>query len=322
MTSFNNALISAIQEQIPKKREQQCFLKDIIPLGKETIYRRLRGEIPFTFSEACIIARKLGISLDSLANVEMQTNPKFELEISVATPSDYIAAKLEQFAESYSSVLIEPNLVVQSIFSCIPYPMFFPFKNLFNFKMFKFLYQLDNKNIPEYFSEFSLHPDLEKKRLHMVELNRGTPKDTIIVDRKMFVSLMEEIKFFHSINVVSDEDKKILRTEMLELLDYFEHQASFGIRRDSGTQSLVYLSNIHIDHCYTYVKADNYECAYMDGIYALDTISTTDPRICKIHLDWIESLKRFSTLISVSGEIERRAFFSEQKRLTEEILNV
>ena len=33
---------------------------DTLYIGKEDVYRRLRGEVPFTLQEAALVSRKLG----------------------------------------------------------------------------------------------------------------------------------------------------------------------------------------------------------------------------------------------------------------------
>ena len=54
---------------------------DILYIGKEAIYRRLRGEVPFTLAEAAIISRKLGIALDKMIGVSFQDNAVFDMNI-------------------------------------------------------------------------------------------------------------------------------------------------------------------------------------------------------------------------------------------------
>ena len=50
-------------------------------MGKEAIYRRLRGEVPFTFQEAAIISKELGISLDRIAGVSFSNNAMFDINV-------------------------------------------------------------------------------------------------------------------------------------------------------------------------------------------------------------------------------------------------
>ena len=61
-----NELISTMREVTPKEGNLANVLMDILCMSKEAIYRRLRGEVAFTFSEVAIIAGELGISLDKI----------------------------------------------------------------------------------------------------------------------------------------------------------------------------------------------------------------------------------------------------------------
>ena len=63
---LNTSLIEAVKEKLPLKENLANLLIDTLYIGKEAIYRRLRGEVPFTLEEAALISRKLGVSLDNV----------------------------------------------------------------------------------------------------------------------------------------------------------------------------------------------------------------------------------------------------------------
>ena len=62
--------IEALKEKLPPKTNLANLLMDTLYIGREAIYRRLRGEVPFTLEEAALISRKLGVSLDKLYHTE------------------------------------------------------------------------------------------------------------------------------------------------------------------------------------------------------------------------------------------------------------
>ena len=66
---LNTSLIEAVKEKLPLKENLANLLIDTLYIGKEAIYRRLRGEVPFTLEEAALISRKLGVSLDNVIAV-------------------------------------------------------------------------------------------------------------------------------------------------------------------------------------------------------------------------------------------------------------
>lgn len=55
----NTNLIEAMKEKLPLKGKLADMLMDTY-IGKEDVYRRLRGEVPFTLQEAALVSRKLG----------------------------------------------------------------------------------------------------------------------------------------------------------------------------------------------------------------------------------------------------------------------
>ena len=76
-----NELISTMREVTPKEGNLANVLMDILCMSKEAIYRRLRGEVAFTFSEVAIIASQLGISLDKIIGTSFKSNAMFDINI-------------------------------------------------------------------------------------------------------------------------------------------------------------------------------------------------------------------------------------------------
>ena len=57
-------LVMAIREKYPERGKLTNMLADLLMIEKEAVYRRLRGDVPFTIFEIAAIANKLDISLD------------------------------------------------------------------------------------------------------------------------------------------------------------------------------------------------------------------------------------------------------------------
>ena len=52
----NTNLIEAMKEKLPLKGKLADMLMDTLYIGKEAVYRRLRGEVPFTLQEAALVS--------------------------------------------------------------------------------------------------------------------------------------------------------------------------------------------------------------------------------------------------------------------------
>lgn len=74
MRNINTDLIDAMKIYLPKGNNLANALMDILYLGKEATYRRLRGEVPFTFAEVATISQHMGISLDKIVGADLNDN--------------------------------------------------------------------------------------------------------------------------------------------------------------------------------------------------------------------------------------------------------
>ena len=64
LDKLNAALIAAIQNGTPEYTNPAAILTDKLNIGREAAYRRLRGEVPFTFGEAAVLWARSNFSLD------------------------------------------------------------------------------------------------------------------------------------------------------------------------------------------------------------------------------------------------------------------
>ena len=118
---LNTGLVNAVREKLPSKENLANTLMDILYIGKEAIYRRLRGEVPFTLAEAAVISRKLGISLDKMIGVSFQNNAVFDMNIvDSSQPLETYYSILEKQVELFRKVKEEENSEIGTSSNIIP----------------------------------------------------------------------------------------------------------------------------------------------------------------------------------------------------------
>ncbi|WP_029905340.1 hypothetical protein [Prevotella sp. 10(H)] len=316
-TDFNGKLIQAIIKACPSKLDQADCIMEATSLSKESAYRRLRGEVPFTFTEACLITSKLGISLDDIAasgNRELT----FQLRMDPDNLIHYNYQKLYEHEDSFNTILGVATEVMTT-WNVVPYSLLLPYDNLAKFYIFKWTYQTHNHNKSIKYNELKLPDDIQALMKMLGNQNFESAKLTFIYDRNIFKSFLGELKHFHLLKLISDEDLSLLKEEFLHLLNKLEGIAMHGTDY-AGNPVEVYLSDIDFEHNYTYIKGDNVELAYIDNIYLMNTLISLNPKISKMHKYFIESLRKYSTLISISGGKERRDFFDQQREMANSLL--
>lgn len=317
---FNQQLINAIEKAYPKKNDQIRLLMDSIFLGKEAAYRRIRGNVAFSFSEACIIAAKLGISVDNIIYGSDNRDAVFKLNISPGKMCDCQNQVCEKHDELLNILTNDPSVTFQAVYNIVPYTMLLPYTNLSKFRYFKWHYQTDKSITPSTFSEIEIFDAFEKKQKELGVRLDHIAEVTFIIDRDIISTFIKEILYFYQLNLITDEEITTFRIELLDLINDLEYTAKRG--KNKGDKNVwIYLSNIDFESEYVYIKGKDFEAAFLD-VYLLNSIISRDPEVCKMQRDWIDSLRKYSTLISVSGEYERKEFFNKQRHLINDMLYV
>lgn len=318
-SEFNQKLLQEIEKQLPKKGQQLNFLMEEMSLGKESAYRRLRGDVPFSFTEACIISKRLGLSLDDITMAIYKTKKhSFLLHVPPPenTPEDYVYYYMQTY-DIYETLLnrwmSDPSLTIYTASNIVPQALMFPYPYLSKFRAFAWRYQMHHGIVPTNFSSINIPNELIAKQQILAQRIKQFPDITFVVSRHVFSTLIKMIKYFFNLNLLTREEVLTIKDELLDLLSRAEYTATHE-KTDHNGKALIYIANIDFDSNYTYVSGQDYERAFIE-LYFLNTISTSDSKICKAQKDWIDSLKKYSTLISMSGNIERIAFFKKQQDL-------
>ena len=117
--------------------------------------------------------------------------------------------------------------------------------------------------------------------------------------------------------MISADDVKELKNELLPLLHEFEQMSVKG-EFSNGNKVAIYLSNINFEATYTYIEKGDFQISLF-RVYSINSMDSQNSQICTLQKNWIQSLKRHSTLISESGEVQRITFMEEQKNIIEQL---
>lgn len=316
--TLNTNVIKVIREKLPENTDIVHFLIDILPLGKEAVYRRIRGNVAFSFSEACIIAEKLGISLDYFVNPTSANNIAFELmqqQYYGQKEESYKAFK--QFEQLVGYVSEDPSSKFElshNLFPQIPAHLFY---HLSKYNSFKWVYQNKGMQQIKTFKDIEYPPELYQMHKNN-NLNTMNIKNTSYIwDHTIFEATVGEIKYFSNINLLDREDVAILKDELHEFLYYVENLAEKGVY-PTGNKIDIYISSINSDAAYSYIEATGFQISII-GAFDLHYLISIDSRAFNKMKEKIASLKRGATLISGSGVNYRIPFFRKQHELVDSL---
>jgi hypothetical protein len=311
--TLNENLIEAIKEKIPNGVNLANVLMDTLYIGKEAVYRRLRGEVPFTFAEASIISNSLGVSLDRISGANSPKNALFALNIiDHKYPVETYHAQIGNYIRIYKAVKDNPALEWYAASNVIPQVFYLGYDNLVRFLLYKWMYQHEKINYIKYFSGLKISESLKETQKEYVKISKEVASANFIWDNMMFCSLVNDIRYFTDINLITKDETDVLKEEILCLLEGLEQLATKGCHKP-GKSVCIYVSNINFDTSYGYLETDDFKLSML-RLYSINEITTTDREVFEHQKEWIHSLKKYSTLISVSGEMQRIRFFEKQRQ--------
>ncbi len=321
---LNDKLLSAIKQHSPDGNNLVSILMEMFSLGKEAIYRRLRGEVPFTLEEAMKISRRFGISLDLISKLENNTEDinwvTFDLNLFY-NPQNYFekhCEKLELFSTVFKEMQGAKKVTLRGAYSFMPYTFLFPYKKLSQFRHYKWNYLSQGVNPNFVFSDMHVPPhvlEMEKTILSEIHL---IPKIVFILDKNVFSSLLNDIVYFYQRNLISETEILELKEELLSLVTFLEELNANGTFCND-TEVNMFLSEIELGSSCTHMEYDDKELC-LNWAYFIDIFSCYNGRLNKKQKEWIELLKRYSIPITKSGEVQRFDFFNKQRKLINELI--
>lgn len=316
---LNKNLIQAVEMHLPANTNTATVLSDILSIGKEAIYRRLRGDVCFTFEEAVKIAQELNISLDQVINSKKTDRTVFDL--SLVEPTNLFntyEALLDSYVKHFKKIANYPDSKLMFAYNTLPAALYSAYKELSKFILFKFQYQTTNSIVPLNYATFSLPANILEKQKTIVKYSRLFANTYYILDWSVFLSIIKDIQYFYKLRVMSAKDMHTVKTDLLKLIDDLENASIRGMY-PNGNLFNFYISNIDFESPYMFIEFGDTVYSHI-RLFGLSGMYSFNSFICEYQKSWIDSLIKYSILISQSGEIQRAEYFITQRNSIEELL--
>ena len=290
-------------------------LMELLPLEKEAIYRRLRGDVPFSFAEMATIATYFGISLDQIANIVSPFRSQgYKLHIR-----DYSGFKPIDLNMSHNYVA-SINLAADCPYSeygiagnMLPLHINLLHLPLYHLYLLKWLYLFD-KGEKERLNYANICVPQEEEDVY-AKFNEAVQrvKQTYFVwDRSLIQTIINDINYFYSIRLINPEDLQILKKELFSMLDTLERYADQEAYSETGNRIETYVSALNFEASYCYLSSEKVNIS-MSYAHTLNAFTSVEKEDCNYMKQWILGLKKSSTLISGVAQRDKVIFFDKQR---------
>ena len=315
IASKQKMFFNKIEDIIPATTSMVNELIDLLGISMDSAYRRLRGETALTIDEVIILCNHYKISFDSFINLESG-----HVSFNYTLMDD----GLKSFAEYHDSLFRDMNIIRAAkekmiTYACEDIPVFHNISNgtVGRFKIFYWLKSI--MNTPE-LQDKKYDPDLIPQefidRAHRIyELYCLVPSVEIWTDTTI-QSTVKQIEFYWESGMFkSEQDALDVCQALKEELEVVQKQAEnsskylgSGIPPEHENNYELYFSEIEITNNCVFVNLGETRAVYL-GHLSFNTMSTSNASYCRETSQWLENLKRKSTLISGIAEKHRYQFF-------------
>ena len=310
--------IKYIYKKYPKKTQLTEALMNLLCIEREAVYRRLRKDVNFTASEIMKIASAWNISLDEIVGIR-SNKVSFQMQpVNYFVPSkedmDFIRKRIQLLKDlkGYS------NSEYIVIFNNLSRSLSAGFMSLYKFNVFKWHYQYSKEKTNISYSQTVIQDNFLKEIAAYHQGMRNFGHTSYILDSKLFDNLINDIKVFHSILLITDEDKKLIKEDLNALLDYLLEVATAGCFPETGNKVQIYVSMLNINTNYSYANIGKMETCRIHPFNMYDMI-TYNQEMIKYFKEWMLLKKRTSIQISEVDERSRIEFFARQRQLVEDL---
>jgi hypothetical protein len=308
-------LLTVLKRRFPQENVVN-ILMDRLYIGREAAYRRMRGEVPFTLNEVAIMAKDLDLSLDNILGIAKTGNRPFQLVLTDhINPSKEDLLLQDHYIDFIRLVREDGESEAGYATNVIPMYIAYNYPHISKLYAFKHAYQRDSLHSLKSFGEIDFSRQLADRQMAHYKEATNIKNSFYIFDNLLFQYIINDIKYFSSICMIDREEVKDIKKDIARLINKMEEVTISG-RFPSGKDVDIYISNINFDATYSYFCSRNNKLCMIHA-FTLDGAASFNSDTFEKVRQWVQSLKRCSTLISKTGDVQRIRFFNQQRELLE-----
>jgi len=322
INSLDEILTKTILNYIPKNVKPFKFLMDTLDIGRESTYRRIRGNIPFTFEEVVKLSSRLNFSIDEIIDKKIKTGEESadsQQKVQFSAGQYFYICHLNYYKMLRSLIdakKVEISISLNRLFS------FFVvnFDILFKFYYYVWLHRFNDNLFDSRFSEIQLPAQIVSLQQRTKEILPSIKNITFIFDRYILQKLIKDLQYYYIRKLISDEELQEIKKGMIDFINYIEQYIQVGEVGEASSANHFYLSLLHVDINSIFGTIDG-KIVSKFWMQADASQNTKQNNLITSHNNWIHSLKRSSVLISQSNEIDQASFLNEQRKNIDMITN-
>lgn len=323
--TLQDQLLDAILVQFPKRSTAVEALSKMLGIGKDAVYRRLRGDTLLTPNEVRQLAQTFKISLDALV---FDDSEMFIMAYGFAKkPVSDFQTFLKVTHHQLEQIASLADIRIQFAVSDIPFFYYGFFPELAAFKLYiwgKTVWSFNHLQDRKF--DLNLLADVDRQWIEKLRDLYNTLPSTEHWSWNILDLTLRQIEFY----LLNDDfeqtsDAFLLCDRLMELIQHLEHMAQYGRKFMVNTppeNALVdgfelYLNELVNDNPTILVLAEK-EKILFTSYHQPHFLKTTDSQMCQTSENWFRQLEAKSKQISKDAQKKRAWFFKVLKEQIEQ----
>ena len=315
---FYQQFMSTMQNIIPQRANLANTITELLSIDKDAVYRRLRGDVDFSFVEMAIIARKLGISLDDIAGIDTEQCSSVRLALPKhIEPSEVDYAMFDDYISAMKLIKDEPDTKIMECGNLFPHYLYYDYEYITRILTFRWNQSsFFGKNLP-------FHEVLIPKRMRTLQKQacyyaRHIKSTTYIWDLKIFEHFVSFIKFYAHVRLIKEKDIYLIKNDLTNFLNDIEKLTFTGKHPETGNAVSFYVGELNAYSNFGYIESKNMRISQFRA-FLLNAFTSFESLLFDEINAWLNASLKLTTLISVSGEKIRSDFFASQRKLIDSL---
>jgi hypothetical protein len=317
MNNYYERFLETLSERYTHKSELVSAIMDILPLERESIYRRLRGDIMFTSAEVMQVASTWNISLDSITSMTPHKTRPFRFSmVDYIYPDEDDYKLLEKFVDTFELAAQDPESKIIEVSHSMPGSFYNKSESLLRFFTMKWRYKYGPPEETISFGEIVIPERMRLLEEAYVNNVQSISKVAHVFDTRFIKHLVDDLSYFHSIHMVTTDELAALKSELIDLMDYIEKAGLEGRFPETGNELQLYTSHTWVG-TEVILLSSKYQTLTVIKVLDRNGVLSSDRLVFdKIH-NMAVSIMRSSVLMSLSNRLELTKFFDRQRSAIE-----
>jgi len=306
MQSVSSKIINEMTKQTPGKKNPVKYLTKMFPMSKETAYRRIRNQIPFSIEEVVVIAKYFNLSIDGLLDLKQDDNNlllknNFSIE---QNPADIYSGLLADDIKNMEKALASSNAKITIAINNIPF-RFLPYKSLFKLDYCYYMHSAGKISLVNTrYSDVEIPPEVAALHEKSVERFSRLNNITCIIDSMLYSDIIKKIQYYYRFKFISAEDLHVLQAELFKLLEMYEKLLSNG-KSSAGSDYVFYYSLFNLESNIIFFEFDDNSLLQVWVYPENPVVIKNNHQINDIQKRWVDSKIRNSILITKTTDINQ-----------------